>query len=170
MSLALEEGITRIRPRFKIQTEVSVNDVISKIENALNGENPQCMGKVHHNYITLTIPTVEQHYWSPQLTLTIDEEDDLTTIRGVYGPRPAVWTMFVMFYAVLGLAIMILGTVGLSYLMLDKPAGILWWIPILSLIFLSLYLVSYFGQKMGRIQMKTLHRFFEESVGINSQD
>jgi hypothetical protein len=166
MGLIPTEDITKLRPRFKIQTGDSVNEVISRIEHALQDEQARCTGYVHHNYITLAMPIPERHYWSPQLTLTIDTEEEVTTIRGVYGPRPAVWTMFVLFYAILGLAIMILGTVGLSYMMLDKPADILWWVPILSLIFLSLYLVSYFGQKMAHNQTKILHLFFQEHSEI----
>ena len=170
MSQTPEEQLTQIRPRFKIQTEVSVNDIIAKIESALKTDDSKCVGKVNHNFITLSAPISEQHYWSPQLSLTIDMEDEKTTIRGVYSPRPAVWTMFVFFYSIIGLVILVLGTLGLSYLMLDKSAEVLWWVLALGLLFLTLYLVSYFGQKMGHAQMVTLHQFFEESAGISKHD
>jgi hypothetical protein len=170
MSQTPEEQLTQVRPRFKIQTEVSVDDVLTKIGDALKADNPKCIGKVNHNFITLNIPIVEQHYWSPQLALTVDTEDDKTTIRGVYSPRPTVWTMFVFFYSIIGLAIMVLGTLGLSYLMLDKPADVFWWVLVLIVVFLSLYMVSYFGQRMGHSQMETLHHFFEESVEVSSLD
>ena len=41
-------------------------------------------------------------------------------------------------------------------------------VPVLLLVFLSLYLVSYFGQKIGKKQMIILHRFFEASTGLNT--
>jgi len=170
MSHTPEENITQVRPRFKIESKHSESEVIEKIKAALGQGDAKCIGTMHHQYATIYIPTEDQHYWSPQLSLTISEEDGVTMIRGVYGPRPAVWTMFVFFYSIIGLAIMVLGTIGLSYMMLDRPAGILWWVPILSLLFLSLYLVSYSGQKLGHKQMGTLHHFFEESVGISSED
>lgn len=167
MNQAPEEHITQVRPRFKIHSEVTAKEIIAKIETALKDDKASCTGKVHHNYITLHIPVADQHYWSPQLTLTLEEEEGVTTIRGMYSPRPAVWTMFVFFYSIIGLAILVVGTLGLSYLMLDKPAFVLWWVPILSILFLSLYLVSFFGQKLGHDQMLTLHHFFENSVEID---
>ena len=116
------------------------------------------------------LPVDQQHYWSPRLTISMEETEDGTIIRGLYGPRPAVWTMFVFFYALIALAIMVVGTIGLSRLSLDKPGTVLWWIPVLVVIFLSLYLVSYFGQKWSGDQMVVLHEFFEESVGLAIRD
>ena len=65
----------------------------------------------------------------------------------------------------LGVALMIVIMVGLSLRSLGEPAGILWLVPILILVFLSLYLVAYFGQKLGHKQMTSLHRFIERCVG-----
>ena len=116
---------------------------------------------------TITLPEDQRHYWSPQLSLSFEEEQDTTIVRGLFGPRPTVWGLFVFFYSVIGIGILIIATIGLSKLSLDKPADILWWVPVLTLIFLSLYLVSFFGQKVGRKQMITLYRFFEEATGLS---
>ena len=167
MSNAPEENITKVRPRFKLETNKSAQLISEEIQQALKKEDSRCTGKISHNFITLHIPVNDQHYWSPQLTVTFEEWDGVTTVRGMYSPRPTVWTMFVFFYSIIGLAILVLGTFGLSQLMLDKPAPILWWVPILAVLFSTLYLVSYFGQRLGHEQMATLHRFFEESTGLD---
>jgi len=121
---------------------------------------------VKHGYGNLSLPTVEQHYWSPQLSLTLEKTETGTEIRGLYGPRPAVWTMFVFFYSFLGFAILIISIVGLTNLSLDKSANILWFVPALIIVFLTLYLVSYSGQKLGYKQIETLHEFIEKSTGL----
>ncbi|MDH5366151.1 MAG: hypothetical protein OEW67_04140 [Cyclobacteriaceae bacterium] len=166
MSHAPKEQITKIRLRFKLESKESATAIVSKIDNALKAENAPCTGRINHHFITFHIPVNDQHYWSPQLTLTFDELDEVTTIRGLYAPRPTVWTMFVFFYSVIGMAILVVGTLGLSYKMLDKPADILWWTPVLAIVFMTLYLVAYFGQKMGHKQIETLHNFFEEATGL----
>ncbi|NNC85124.1 MAG: hypothetical protein HKN75_03520 [Bacteroidia bacterium] len=156
----------RIRPRFKVESKLSVDELSEKINSALRSEVAPCFGKVKHGYGTLKIPQAQQHYWSPQLSLALEETESGTEIRGLYGPRPSVWTMFVFFYSFLGFAILIISVIGMSNISLDKSGKILLVIPILVLVFLSLYLVSYSGQKLGYKQIETLHEFIETSLGV----
>lgn len=159
--------VTQIRPRFKIMTELSPEEIAEKLTEGLGKEACPCIGKVSKSYGTLKVPKAEQHYWSPQLNLTIEKTEEGTLVRGLYGPRPTVWSMFVFFYAVIAFAIMIVGIIGLSLMTLAKPSGILWLVPVLIILFLSLYLVAYFGKKKGYSQSETIHRFFEDSTGLS---
>ncbi len=156
----------RIRPRFLVETHESMDAISEKINADLSIKNSECKGKIAHGYGTIEIPVKDQHYWSPQLTLTIEETENGSSIRGLYAPRPAVWTMFVFFYAVLGFALLIITIIGFSNLSLKLSGSILWLVPILSVIITSLYLVSFFGQKLAHDQMVTLHNFIEKSIGI----
>ena len=168
MDQSHEEEIVvyRVRPRFQIETTMSINEILAKLKSGLARPDATCRGEVNQGYATLFLPPEEQHYWSPQLSLNMEELEGKSMIRGLYGPRPAVWTMFVFFYAIIAFAIVIIGVIGLSNLSLDKSGAILWAVPLLILIFLTLYIVSYIGQKMARGQMRILHDFFEESTGI----
>ncbi len=156
-----------VRPRFKVTTADSIDTVVTKIKSALEIENVPCFGNVHASSTTLYIPLEDQHYWSPQLSLSFEEEQGQTIIRGLYGPRPVVWTMFVFFYTIIGLAVLFISVIGYSYISLGKPGTILWFVPVLILIFLSLYLVAHFGQNLGKKQMVILHQFIEKSLGIS---
>jgi hypothetical protein len=149
----------KVRPRFKIETHYSVEELKRKLQEGLQQEHATCIGLVNPGYVTLYIPRKDQHYWSPQLNLTFEETEKGCVLRGLYSPRPAVWTMFVFFYAIIALAVLFIGVLGLSYRMLDKSAAILWLVPVLIVIFLSLYLVAFFGQKLGEKQMIILHDF-----------
>ena len=160
----------RVRPRFKITQPSNGDKVVENIQNGLKAPDAKCIGSASERFISLQILKESQHYWSPQLSITISNEDELTVLRGVYGPRPAVWTMFIFFYTIIGLALLVVTVIGLSTMSLDKGTAIFWWIPALLLIFLTLYLVAYFGQRMGHDQMVDLQSFFEESTGITSQD
>lgn len=160
----------RVRPRFKITLAKNENNIVEHIQNALNSTGAKCIGSVSERYISLQIPKHAQHYWSPQLSITLSEEDDKSAVRGVYGPRPAVWTMFIFFYSLIGLALLVVTVIGLSTMTLDKGTAIFWWIPALLIAFLTLYLVAYFGQKIGHDQMVELQSFFEENAKVKSQE
>ena len=160
----------RVRPRFKMETNYPIDHWEDKIKSGLLKEDATCNGKVSPGFVTLSLPIEEQHYWSPQLTVSIEETENGSILRGLYAPRPTVWTMFVFFYSIIGFTIMAIGVIGLSNLSLNKPGSILWYIPGLVLIFISLYLVAFFGQRMARNQMITLHQFLEKSTGLVLND
>lgn len=155
----------RIRPKIYIETDLSPEEINARIKKELRNELTLCSGQSTTGYATICPLDKDQHLWSPQLTITLDKEEDKTRIRGLYGPKPAVWTMFVFFYAIIGFSILIVSMIGLSYWSLDKPSTILWLVPVLLSVFLTLYLVAYSGQKLGHKQMTNIHRFLEKCIG-----
>jgi hypothetical protein len=140
------------------------NTIADNIAAKLKAENAQCEGQVNEEYGTLYLPYKEQHYWSPRLNLTFEKEESFTIIKGLYGPRPSVWTMFVFFYFVIALALVFVIIIGFSNISLGLSGAILWLIPILLIVFLSLWIVAYLGQKMGHDQMIILQQFFEKAL------
>jgi hypothetical protein len=134
------------------------------ISTNLKDQKANIEGTVLPSFATIYPTKEHQHYWSPQLTLNIEEAEAGSLVRGLYGPRPSVWTMFIFFYSFIGFATMILSLIGLSLLSLDKDATILWLVPVLILLFMTLYLVAYLGQKFGQRQMIYLHHFLEECL------
>lgn len=161
-----EIKLYKVRPRFKIETDWREEDLSNKIKVCLKNEGTKVTGEIKHGHAIISLPKNEQHYWSPQLTLSLENTEEGCTLRGLFGPRPVVWTMFVFFYAIIAFATLIIGIVGTSFLSLDKPATILWALPVLLIVFLSLYLVSFFGKKLGEEQMVTLHKFIEKCTGL----
>jgi hypothetical protein len=159
----------RIRPRIHLESGLHPDEVIERIARLLSDDRCNCEGHYRRNYATITIPEEEQHLWSPQLTITLEKTDSGSLVRGLYGPKPSIWTMFFFFYAFIAFAAMIIGMIGLSFWSLGKPAPILWLVPILAVVFLSLYLVAYSGQKLGHKQIVKLHRFIEEVLGEEVQ-
>lgn len=155
----------RIRPRIRLETHHSPNQLCDIFSRKLNEDDSKIEGTVLPNYIYIEPIKKDQHYWSPQLTITIEEKEDGSVIRGLYGPQPSVWTLFVFFYSIIGFATLIVLMIGLSYLSLGKDTSIFWFALLLILLFLTLYLVAYFGQKFGQKQMIYLHHFIEECLG-----
>lgn len=157
----------RVRPRFQIVIPFSKEKIIEKISEGLNKQDAKCKGWIHESgFGKLFLPIEHQHYWSPELNLSIENKDQGSLLSGLYGPKPAIWTMFVFFYFVIGFSIVVISVIGLSNIYLNKSGIILWLVPILILVFLSLYLVAYLGQKVGYDQMIILHQFLEASLGI----
>jgi hypothetical protein len=158
------ETPVQIRPRFKVITQKSVAELTERLKNALAQSDAPCEGHVAVGYGKIYPPHKTQHYWSPQLTFSLETTEEGTVLRGMYGPRPTVWTMFVFFYALIAFAAVVIAIIGLSYWTLGKSLMILFVLPVLIIAFLSLYFVAYSGQKLGHDEIITLHRFMEKTL------
>ncbi len=159
--------LAQIRPRFRLTTTEKAAAIADKLRTGLRSENATCMGEAHSSYALLRIPNKDVHYWSPQLHVTFEETEEGTIVRGLYGPKPTVWTMFVFFYAIVGFAVLILSIVGYSHYKINGSIGLLWLIPVLVLLFFTLYAVAYLGKKKGYAHSEVLHRFFTRATGLN---
>ncbi|MDF1697984.1 MAG: hypothetical protein P1U56_19205 [Saprospiraceae bacterium] len=167
MSIISQKTGFQIRPRFEIYSKYEVEELKTIMKTALASEDAPCTGKVRFGYVSMYPNDEDKHYWSPHLSVTIekDESGNGSILRGLYGPFPAVWTMFVFVYAIIALAIVIALVIGFANMSIDESSAILWAVPFLVLLFASMYYVSYFGQKKGHDQIEDIHHFFENCIG-----
>lgn len=165
-----QHGHFQIRPRFKVNVPQSPEQIADQLKNEMDKGHTGIHGTLIKGHATLSLPKEDQHYWSPQLGLSFESSDTGSVLRGLYGPRPEVWTMFVLFYSIIGFAALVISIIGYSNWTLGQSAQILWAVPVLMVVFLTLYLVSYFGQKMGRNQMILLHTFVEGALKIEIRE
>lgn len=146
----------RLRPRFKKKVDFTIDEVKERIANSVKANSEKCNGKIVDNHVILKIPLVQQHYWSPQLTLELQKENEKTIVRGLFGPKPAVWTMFVFFYSGFGFLTLMGLIFGLSQMMLKMNPYGLWSVPIGGSILIGLFIMSKIGQGFSQDQMRQL--------------
>jgi hypothetical protein len=158
----------RIRPRFKEIVKVAPDQIKTQIKEHLSKHTDQCKGDIIDHHVILRIPKKDQHYWSPQLSLELEAIEEGTLIRGLFGPKPGVWTMFVFFYSALGFLTLLGLLFGLSQMMLKMDAYGLWAVPVGLFLLIGLFIMSKIGQNLGKQQMHQLHDFLDEAVGISS--
>jgi hypothetical protein len=154
----------RVRPKFKILSKKSIENIIEKLEKDLETTKNPVEGKVFKSHGLFRIKPEDQHYWSPQLNVSFEETSDGVLIRGMYGPHPTVWAIFLFGYAILGLALFFVALIGLVRLNLNLSSTILWGVPPILGLLILLYFLAQTGQKIGVEQTFTLHNFFEDAL------
>jgi hypothetical protein len=154
----------RIRPRFKMEVELAPEQIKTMFREHVQTDNAPCIAAFMPAHIILRIPPEDQHFWSPNLELSLQEQDNGTLIRGLYGPNPQVWTLFTLAYGAIATLSLFIGIIGTSQLSLDMAAPILWALPVLGSLALFLYIMSQTGQKLGAEQTFILHHFFEGTL------
>ena len=74
----------RTRPKFKITSEKSTNEIVKLLTDGLEKTSLPVEGKIFNTHGLLRIKPEQQHYWSPQLSISFEEsEDKKTIIRGM---------------------------------------------------------------------------------------
>lgn len=156
----------RVRPKFKITSEKPVRELVDLINRKLESNTSVPVeGKVFHTHGLFRITPEQQHYWSPQLNISFEETDEhKTIIRGMYGPHPSVWAVFLMGYALLGIGTLVISLLGLVRMSLKLDSSILWTLPFLVGGLVILWFLAQTGQKVGVEQTFIIHHFFEEAI------
>ena len=156
----------RNRPRFKLYTDMSLEEYESNLRDYLEKHHDQFFGNINKEVATIFVRTEEDNYWKPNLALRIEKEDEKTVIRGVFGPSSSVWTFFMFVYFLLTVSWMTFFT--LFYVEKQiKTDNYPWALPcsiaVLVLIALT-YAAVRFGQMKAKDEMQQLRKFAEEST------
>lgn len=153
------------RPRFKFHTPLLPEEVVSQITSSKPEAKHILYRKTPHHLLLYYGPEVS-HFWSPQLDITMERDEELnqTLIRCLIGPASTVWTMFMFFYGFFGFVGFIGMTLGLSQWTLKKDMWALWLIPVSIIGMIGMYFVSKQGQKLAREEMVNLKNYVDLSL------
>ena len=166
--MSADHSITHIRPRFAFTVPYSREAVLERIRQGIES-NDAVRGTVVDYHVILDIPQRDRHYWSPQLNFRIelDEENpEHTEVKGLIGPRPAVWTMFMFIYFSIGAIGFFVSAFGISHWMLGKYSHTVLALPIAALIMLTAYLAGKQGEKLGHDQIEVLKQFIRDVLEL----
>lgn len=158
----------RMRPRFTMLVAHPLPDAMARLRDKLDTPKATCQGAFFDNHAVLKIPPDEQHYWSPQLSLDFEAHPNGTLVRGLFGPRPAVWTMFMAFYAMIAFSGTMGTLFGLSQWMLGQTLIALWSLPIALVLTAIVYGTALIGQHLGNAQIQALQGFLRDALAGQS--
>lgn len=152
-----------IRPRFSEEISLEKETAIQQFKTQLEVDET-VVASIWEHHIVLKIPQKEQHFWSPQLTISFEDIEQGTQIRGLCGPKPSVWMMFIFFYFILGFTGTMVMIMGFSQMNLGLPAGILWLLPAIGFLILMVFLTARMGQKLAKEEMHRLFKFYQKTL------
>ncbi len=155
-----------VRPRFRFTVPYKTEPLVAHLKSKFNSGDHPFPTTVVDNHFTLDVPDQIAHYWSPRVSFEIVEDESdpgKSLVRGLIGPKPNVWTMFVFIYSSIGLVGLFLSMYGFSRRSLNHESEMVWAFPVALVLMSTAYLVSKSGQKMGAKQIDLLKTFFRDS-------
>ena len=104
----------------------------------------------------LFVEDQDRTFWSPHLSVQVEDAEEGSRLHGRYAPHPEVWTLFVFLYAAFGFAALIGLGWGFSQVVLERAPWGLLLTPVALLGMGALYLGARWGQRRTRDQMIVL--------------
>ncbi len=152
-----------LKPRFQLDYDMNSEVLLQEIKKHLNDVSKYKM-KVVDKHVVVDIPEKESHLWSPQLHIEIEEvSDSISHIKGLFGPKPQVWTFFMFLHFLVGTAFVIFGIIAYSNWSLGQtrllPVVMLIVLPI---VWIAFYLVGSLGKATGKKQMDELKEYTKQ--------
>ena len=161
----------RIRPHFVHEESRTTSDFQNAIVKHIDEDEPGILIKTFPDYLTLVIPDEDQHFWSPQLNLSLEPtETGNTQITGTYGPNTNVWSMFLYGYltgfCLTGFCLAGVSTVfAISKWVVSGWTFGFYFMGFFFAVLTGLYITAQIGQKLAAQQTFQLHQAYERAIG-----
>ena len=154
-----------LKPRFREELKESKTAVLNKFEAVFAKKEHKFKTKLVDNHIVIDVPKEEDHFWSPQLQIEIVEEDDKTILKGLFGPKPQVWTLFMFFHFAVALAFIIFLIMAYTQFSLEQEYLFALYMCIaMPIIWVLFYVFGQLGKKKGYNQMLEMDEFVKETL------
>lgn len=157
-----------LRPRFKMNFSESQDVLISKFKKNLKSENCNYCSKIVDGHIVIDVPVDENHFWSPQLNIEIEKMNgDETIVKGLFGPKPQLWTLFMFFHFAMAAAFVGFSIMTYVQWTLKEDNSMALLIVIgLPILWIVMYFLGRIGRRKGHKQMDELYGFMMKTLEV----
>lgn len=151
-----------LRPRFSIEYDRKISDVLQTVFQNIENVKTDYKTKVSDNHFFIDVADTDAHFWSPQLHFEIVEEENRTKIKGLFGPKPQVWTLFMFIHFAVATAFF--GFSILFYVNNRLNKNIVFSVVMLvalPIVWFLLYFLGQIGKERGKKQMDGLKEYMK---------
>ncbi len=144
-----------LRPRFVLHSGKSKEEILVRFSEAQKQNEYQLVLKILDEHVFMDISAEKSHFWSPQLHLEILAKDQGADVKGLFGPKPQVWTFFMFLHFVVGTAFVGVAIWLYVNYSLEKSLALpIVLLVMLPMIWVLLYFIGRLGRDFGKKQMK----------------
>jgi hypothetical protein len=112
--------------------------------------------------IDFSIEPQSRRFWSPHLSVQLNEADEGTLVFGRFAPRPEIWAAFMAVYAIMSFTIFGSLIFGFAQWSLKMTPWALIFPPFGLFVIVMLHIASKIGQRLSKDQIELLRSRFDE--------
>jgi len=154
-----------LKPRFKLLVDKPLAEVKSKFEERLSQKPLGFKTKIVDNHIVIDVPKEDAHVWSPQLQIELVYENEKTSVKGLYGPKPQLWTFFMMIHFAMAIVFAVFAVLSYSQYSLGKNYKTSLFICLgITILWVLFYILGQLGKRKGHTQMLAMDNFVKSII------
>ena len=154
-----------LKPRIYLRLEASKEEVLELFHRRLKKESCRFPSRIVDHHVVIDVPKGEEHFWSPQLHVEVEQDGEAAVVRGVLGPKPKIWTFFIFLHFIVGATFFVFFVIFYSKMSLDQDYGFSMTMCILMpILWVLLYFFGQLGKRFGYRQMTELHGVMSEAL------
>lgn len=152
-----------LRPRFRFDIDICNEDLLRRFDSK---DKSEFIVTRVDDHVFIRIPKKHQHFWSPQLHLEINEiNENSSTVRGLFGPNPTIWTMFMFLHFVVAGFFIAFGIWAYTNARLGESYALQLAITLMMIAFwFALYFAGRMGRAKGKPEMEQLFKFMRTTI------
>ena len=157
--MSVDTSITHIRPRFAFEVQMPAHEVFDRLRRQKEADEGGVVSNIIDDHVILDVPERERHFWSPQLNFRVEPSEDApdrAMLKGLIGPRPSVWTLFMFIYFSIGTIGFFISCFGVSRWMLGEWSNLTLALPLAAIFMATAYKAGKYGEKLGHDQIEIL--------------
>lgn len=153
-----------MRPTFYIELPLTPEEVMARLAAGIAHPDCPCHGVSVERHAEIFIDRAERRFWSPWLSLSVEEGVEGSRLRGRFAPAPSIWTFLMFLYFLFGFAMFAGVMYGYSQWTLGlRPWGLLAF-PVCAVAIVSIFVAGLVGQRLGREQMAMLRELVDHAL------
>ncbi len=154
-----------LRPRFKMELKQNNQSVLEAFEACKKSQSEFIITRID-DHVFIKFPKAEQHFWSPQLHLELNEiNQNSCTLHGLFGPNPTVWTLFLFLHFIVAALFLSFGIWAYSNYVLNTDYTLQIALMIfMVIIWFALYFAGRLGRNASKNDMHKLNDFMHRVI------
>ena len=147
-----------LRPRFEETSSKSSTAILEKAKLLKKELVADYQIKIIDDHIYFYFSKHKRTYYSPFLQIELEaNEDQTTTVKGLFGPEQLLWTFFMFLHFIIAGVFLVFAMMAYTHWSLNQPMGFDFTIMGLMVVFwFVLYFIARENRKKGIPQMHEL--------------
>ena len=160
------ENSINLRPRFQESVSLSKEVLLSRMDDLQEQYKTDYRFVRSEEHIWIHFPKEKESIFTPHLHLEIvDGEKEQSTIKGLYSPNSAYWTLFMFLHFILATAFIALVIVAYSKSVMEEAYGLyIYLLVAVMLIWIGLYFFARHNRRKGLPQAYELKKLFLQLI------